>query len=173
LSENSVPVGHLKFKFKVAGDATASAQAPVAEPEPAGSLVRYRQAFISYASEDRSEVLKRVQMLNLAKIKFFQDLLTLEPGQTWERLLYEYIDRSDVFFLFWSRAASESEWVRREVEYVKSKTGRDGAGPEIIPVIIEGPPPAPPPAELSFLHFNDKLLYFINSRENDARPPEA
>jgi hypothetical protein len=170
VSENSVPVGHLKFKFKVASDAAASAaQAPVAEPEPAGSLVRYRQAFISYASEDRSEVLKRVQMLNLAKIKFFQDLLTLEPGDSWERLLYEYIDKSDVFFLFWSRAASESEWVRREVEYaIKAKTDEREAGPEIIPVIIEGPPPARPPAELSFLHFNDKLLYFINSRETEV-----
>ena len=174
VSENSVPVGHLKFKFKVVGgDAATATHAPTPEPEPAANMVRYRQAFISYASKDRPEVLKRVQMLNLAKIKFFQDLLTLEPGQTWERLLYEYIDRSDVFFLFWSRAASESEWVRREVEYVKSKTGRGGAGPEIIPVIIEGPPPAPPPAELSFLHFNDKLLYFINSRENEARPPDA
>jgi hypothetical protein len=174
VSENSVPVGHLKFKFKVAGDATASAQAPVAEPEPAGSLVRYRQAFISYASEDRSEVLKRVQMLNLAKIKFFQDLLTLEPGESWERLLYEYIDKSDVFFLFWSRAASESEWVRREVEYaIKAKTDEGETGPEIIPVIIEGPPPARPPAELSFLHFNDKLLYFINSMESRTGPPEG
>jgi hypothetical protein len=163
VSEQSVPVGHLKFKLKVAGEAAAAAQAPALEP--AGGMVRYRQAFISYASKDRTEVLKRVQMLNLAKIKFFQDLLTLEPGDSWERMLYEYIDRSDVFFLFWSKAASESEWVRREIEYaVREKTGESEAGPEIIPVIIEGPPPAPPPAELSFLHFNDKLLYFINTR---------
>lgn len=167
VSENSVPIGHLKFKFKVVGDAATAPHAPTPELEPAASMVRYRQAFISYASKDRPEVLKRVQMLNLAKIKFFQDLLTLEPGQTWERLLYEYIDKSDVFFLFWSKAASESEWVRREVEYVKTKTGGGESGPEIIPVIIEGPPPAPPPAELSFLHFNDKLLYFINSRESE------
>ncbi len=167
LSENSIPIGHLKFKFKVAGEAAASVPAPVAEP--AGSLVRYRQAFISYASADRPEVLKRVQMLNLAKIKFFQDLLTLEPGDSWEKLLYDYIDKSDVFFLFWSRAASESEWVKREIEYaIKAKTDEGEAGPEIIPVIIEGPPPARPPAELSFLHFNDKLLYFINSRETEV-----
>ncbi len=173
VSENSVPIGHLKFKLKVAGDAADAAHAPTPEPEPAANMVRYRQAFISYASKDRPEVLKRLPILTLPTIPFFQDPLTLEPGQTWERLLYEYIDKSDVFFLFWSRAASESEWVMREVEYVKSKTGRDGAVPEIIPVIIEGPPPAPPPAELSFLHFNDKLLYFINSRENDTLPPDA
>jgi hypothetical protein len=110
-------------------------------------------------------------MLNLTKIKFFQDLLTLEPGDSWEKLLYDYIDKSDVFFLFWSTAASESEWVRKEVEYaIKRKTGHEETGPEIIPVIIEGPPPARPPADLSFLHFNDKLIYFINTRENEAKP---
>jgi hypothetical protein len=173
VSEESVPIGHLKFTFKVAAAEAAAAEAPASSaPEPAGEMSRYRQAFISYASKDRPEVLKRVQMLNLAKIKFFQDLLTLEPGDSWEKLLYEYIDRSDVFYLFWSSAASRSEWVRREVEYaVSRKNGQGAEGPEIIPVIIEGPPPAPPPEELSFLHFNDRLLYFINSREGDASQP--
>ena len=171
VSEASVPIGHLKFMFKVTGDVAGEADASSREPVPAGNMIRYRQAFISYASENRSEVLKRVQMLNLAKIKFFQDLLTLEPGDQWEKLLYEYIDRSDVFFLFWSKAASESEWVKKEVEYaIRHKTGQEESGPEIIPVIIEGPPPAKPPTELSFLHFNDKLIYFINPRETEAKP---
>jgi TIR domain len=175
VSEQSVPIGHLKFKFKVASGAAAEpAAAPAREPAAAGQMVRYRRAFISYASKDRPEVLKRVQMLKLARIEFFQDLLTLEPGDSWEKMLYEYIDRSDVFFLFWSTAASQSEWVKKEVEYaVKQKEGAgEDDGPEIIPVIIEGPPPARPPAELSFLHFNDKLIYFINSREAET-PPAA
>jgi hypothetical protein len=171
VSEASIPIGHLKFKFKITGDVSGEAEASSREPVPAGNMIRYQQAFISYASKDRQEVLKRVQMLNLTKIKFFQDLLTLEPGDSWEKLLYDYIDKSDVFFLFWSTAASESEWVRKEVEYaIKRKAGHDETGPEIIPVIIEGPPPARPPADLSFLHFNDKLIYFINTRENEAKP---
>jgi hypothetical protein len=169
--ENSVPIGHLKFKFKVVGDVSGEAHPASPEPVQAGNMTRYRQAFISYASQDRPEVLKRIQMLNLAKIKFFQDLLTLEPGEVWEKMLYEYIDKSDVFFLFWSKAASESEWVRREIEYaIKSRTAGAEPGPEIIPVIIEGPPAARPPAQLSFLHFNDKLLYFINSAEAVPKP---
>lgn len=171
VSEKSVPIGHLKFKFKITGDASSEADASSRQPVPVGNMIRYQQAFISYASKDRPEVLKRVQMLNLAKIKFFQDLLTLEPGDSWEKLLYEYIDKSDVFFLFWSTAASESEWVRKEVEYaIKRKTGHEEFGPEIIPVIIEGPPPAKPPSELGSLHFNDKLIYFINTRETEAKP---
>lgn len=159
--ENSIPVGHLKFMFKITGEAATPAPEPVR-----ADLTRYRQAFISYASKDRPEVLKRVQMLSSAKINFFQDLLTLEPGDEWAKKLYEYIDKSDVFFLFWSKAASESEWVKREIEYARKASEDATPGPEIVPVIIEGPPHVPPPAELSFLHFNDKFLYFINTREN-------
>jgi hypothetical protein len=170
VSEASVPIGHLKFKFKITGEGGGEAGASSRELVPAGNMIRYQQAFISYASKDRPEVLKRVQMLNLAKIKFFQDLLSLEAGDPWEKLLYDHIDKSDVFFLFWSKAASESEWVKKEVEYaIKHKAGHEESGPEIIPVIIEGPPPAKPPAELSFLHFNDKLIYFINPRETEAK----
>ena len=169
VSEASVPIGHLRFKFKITDVQSGpdAADVPGLEPVPAGNLTRYQQAFISYASKDRQEVLKRVQMLNVAKIKFFQDLLTLEPGDQWEKLLYEYIDKSDVFFLFWSKAASESKWVKREVEYaIKRRANKDEPDPEIIPVIIEGPPPASPPVELSSIHFNDKLIYFINPRES-------
>jgi len=72
------------------------------------------------------------------------------------------IDESDVFFLFWSTAAKRSEWVIKEVRYAIERHGGDEfAPPEIVPVLIEGPPPVAPPAELRHLHFNDKFLYFI------------
>jgi hypothetical protein len=160
--ENSVPIGHLRFKFKIV-DQTLPV-APV--PTQVGKASRYKQAFISYASVDRAEVLKRVQMLNSLKLKFFQDLLTLEPGDEWEKLIYQYIDQSDVFFLFWSQAASESPWVKKEIHYaMHRKSDQDENAPEIVPVIIEGPPPAKPPSELNFLHFNDKFIYFIKTSE--------
>lgn len=156
--ENSIPIGQLKFKITVIEKNT---DADV-EGRNSSSMVRFKQAFISYASPDRNEVLKRVQMLNLARIKFFQDLLTLEPGEEWEKLIYDYINTSDVFFLFWSKAASESPWVKKELLHaLEIKKKHEEALPEIIPVIIEGPPPAKPPEELSFLHFNDKFIYFM------------
>lgn len=162
--QGTVPIGHLKFKLRIVAD--AEAEAPSTNPVLAGNLLRYKQAFISYASADRPEVLKRVQMLNLVKVKFFQDLLTLEPGDAYEKLIYQYIDESDVVFLFWSKAASKSDWVTREIAYAKRRqAGNDEAPPDIIPVIIEGPPPAKPPAALSYLHFNDKFMYFINAEE--------
>jgi DNA-binding NarL/FixJ family response regulator len=162
VSEKSIPIGHLKFKLKILAVSPTITASQINQNAYTGNLIRYKQAFISYASEDRKEVLKRVQMLNLVKLKFFQDLLTLEPGDNWSNPIHKYIDECDVFFLFWSLAASRSDWVRKEVKYaVTRKTESGGAAPEIIPVIIEGPPPAKPPAELSFLHFNDKLTYFI------------
>src|SRR5260370_258705 len=161
----TVPVGHIKFKFKIAA-AAQQAEEAVPLPAPPKSFVRYKQAFISYASPDRPEVLKRVQMLKTANINFFQDLLTLEPGERWEKAIYQHIDESDVFYLFWSSAAKESEWVGKELQYALSrKGGSDEAPPEIVPVIIEGPPVVPPPDSLQALHFNDGLLYFIKAEE--------
>jgi hypothetical protein len=162
----SVPIGHVKFKFKIAAVGAQPVQQAEIMPTPPQSFVRYKQAFISYASPDRPEVLKRVQMLKMAKINFFQDLLTLEPGERWEKSIYTHIDESDVFFLFWSSAAKKSEWVAKEVAYaLKRKGGNDAVLPEIVPVIIEGPPVVPPPDSLHEFHFNDGLLYFIKAEE--------
>jgi hypothetical protein len=169
---STIPIGHLKFKFTVVAKGAGASAAT--ESNVASNLVRYRRAFISYASADRSEVLKRVQMMSLLKprIEYFQDLLTLDPGDPFEKLIYQYIDESDVLFLFWSEAASKSSWVEKEILYAKNrKVGGGQAGPEIIPVLIEGPPPVKPPAQLDFLHFNDRFLYFINPRTDPPPLP--
>ena len=158
VSDHGAPIGHLKFVVSLARE-----EDDQLTPGPAvGAWHRYRHAFISYASGDRAEVLKRVQMLDRVSIDFFQDLLSLEPGERWEKALYKEIDRADVFFLFWSTAAKNSEWVLKEIRYaIDRHAGDDTAPPEIIPVPIEGPPLVSPPPELKDLHFNDKFLYFI------------
>jgi hypothetical protein len=177
VSYQSVPIGHVKFMFKIVAPAAAqqAEEKPVAPPAPAPpsqSFVRYRQAFISYASEDRAEVLKRVQMLKTVNINFFHDLLSLEPGERWEQSLYKHIDDSDVIFLFWSTAAKRSQWVEREVQYaLQRRRGNDVAPPEIIPVILEGPPIVTPPEYLQQLHFNDTFVYFIKAEEAIKHPP--
>ena len=72
-----------------------------------------------------------------------------------------------MFFLFWSKAARESEWVEREVLYaIGRKHGDEDAAPAIKPVMLEGPPPVTPPESLRSLHFNDKLLYFISVEDS-------
>ncbi|HKR21091.1 MAG TPA: toll/interleukin-1 receptor domain-containing protein, partial [Pyrinomonadaceae bacterium] len=156
VTQDSMPFGHVKFLLRI--ETTETTQ----EGEAPKTWKRYEYAFISYASPDRSEVLKRVQMLSRLHIDYFQDVLTLEPGDRWANALYKNIDRSDVFFLFWSSAARNSEWVMKEVRYALERKGVDEfAAPEIVPIIIEGPPPVPPPDELKHIHFNDAFIYFI------------
>jgi TIR domain len=154
------PAGRIHFLIEVKAPAEA-----VGEPQPRGDAARnYRKAFISYASEDRTEVLKRVQTLSALRVDFFQDVLDLEPGQRWEKALYLHIDGSDLFLLFWSSAARKSSWVGKEIAYPLECQKHDLNGePDIVRVIIEGPPPPPPPAELADLHFNDRLIYFMRS----------
>ncbi|MBN3940581.1 toll/interleukin-1 receptor domain-containing protein [Nostoc sp. NMS9] len=159
VSQNTIPLGHLKFKLSIIPSASSTSK----DPQLVGEVARhYRKAFVSYSSKDRIEVLKRVQGLAVSGITVFQDILNLEPGDRWEQELYRNIDECDLFLLFWSTAAKESPWVLKEVLYALERQGSDGLrSPEIIPVIIEGPPPVPPPPELQNLHFNDKLLYLM------------
>ncbi|MFB2837927.1 TIR domain-containing protein [Floridanema evergladense] len=159
VSQNSVPLGHLKFKLSIATSNSANSS----QLQPVGEVARiYKKAFVSYSSKDRQEVLKRVQGLAVTGIEIFQDVLNLEPGDRWEKELYRHINECDLFLLFWSTAAKESKWVLKEVLYALERQGKDGLNPpEIIPVIIESPPLVPPPDELQHLHFNDKILYLI------------
>jgi hypothetical protein len=69
-----------------------------------------------------------------------------------------------VVYLFWSSRAKASEWVMKEVEYALARRAASRAGaPDIIPVIIEGPPPPEPPEHLKDIHFNDAFLYVLAS----------
>jgi hypothetical protein len=172
------PIGHIRFKIQItaARPLRATSATPPTEPQPfVGSVAlkpepqplgdearRYKQAFVSYAMKDLNEVMKRVQMLERLHVNFFQDLLNLEPGERWERKLYKHIDACDVFMLFWSTASKESKWVTNEVQYALArKGGDDSRPPEILPIMIEGPPVPLPNPELAHLHFNDKLLYYM------------
>ncbi len=154
---DSVPVGSLIFALKVT---RAAAEAGI---ELRGDRARrYTYAFLSYASPDRAEVIKRAQGLKAGGTNFFNDLLSLEPGERWEKRLYEEIDRCDVFYLFWSSQAKDLEWVLKEAEYALARRAASQDGiPDIIPVIIEGPPPAARPDSLKDIHFNDSLIYVL------------
>ena len=67
-----------------------------------------------------------------------------------------------MFYLFWSSKAKDSEWVMKETEYALARRMTSETGnPDIIPVIIEGPPPPSPPESLKDIHFNDSLLYVL------------
>lgn len=127
-----------------------------------------RRAFLSHASADRTEVLKRAQMMRHMDVPFFQDILTLEPGDQWAKTLYREIDRCGCFLLFWSRAAAASPWVEREWRHALRGQSRSRKGlPQIKPVPLESPAMAPPPEELSQLHFDDPFRLAIQGSAID------
>ena len=117
LDRSAAPIGVLHFRVELVpkGTRTESVARPLGEGARLTELV-----FVSYASEDRFEVLRRVQGLKALGIRFFQDILSLSPGQRWAQELWRCIDKSDVFLLCWSSAASKSEWVRKE--YLQANT---------------------------------------------------
>jgi len=158
ISAHSVPIGHIKFKLQIA---EPGSEAPINEAV-GEEAKRYNLAFISYASADRSKVLARVQMLDLVGIRYFQDVLSLGPGDTWTKEIYRSIDSCDLFLLFWSKAARDSEWVLKEVRYARKRQ----PPPEIRPIVLEGPPMVEPPEDLNDLHFNDRFAYFILDQES-------
>ncbi|MEI8334738.1 MAG: toll/interleukin-1 receptor domain-containing protein, partial [Chloroflexota bacterium] len=163
-----IPVGQVRFRLEIAPRMQEMAARPVGH-----DARRFRRAFISYASADRDEVLRRTQMLAAVGIGYFADVLRLEPGERWERILFEQIDDCDLFLLFWSHAAKASEWVRREVDYaLERKAGDDERPPEIRPVILEGPAVIEPWEELAHLHFADPLTGLIHSEPNAPDVPQ-
>lgn len=126
-------------------------------------------AFISYASQDRNRVAMIIQGMKKARpdMDIFFDVDSLRSGDDWEKALWREIDKRDVLFLCWSKYARDSKWVDAEWRYAFKNKGPDS----IEPVPIDPPGSCPPPDELSRKHFNDKLLYIINSYSsttNDA-----
>lgn len=121
-------------------------------------------AFVSYASQDRNRVAMIIQGMKKARpdMDIFFDVDSLRSGDDWETALWREIDKRDVLFLCWSKYARDSKWVDAEWRYAFKNKGADSI--ESVP--IDPPSSCPPPDELSRKHFNDKLLYIINSNSS-------
>jgi Type II secretion system (T2SS), protein E, N-terminal domain/TIR domain len=122
----------------------------------------HKTAFASYASSDRDEVLAVVQGIQkgIPGIQIFLDVASLRSGQQWQEALHREIDNRDVLYLFWSRAASQSQWVAAEWRYALAARGPDF----IDPAPLASPDAVPPPPELAALHFNDWTLAYKRRR---------
>lgn len=167
VSVNGVPAASVFFRIDIVPLGTRSPHRPANE-----SVHRFRKPFLSYAAEDRVAVLKVAQVLSALKMDYFQDIVNLSPGDRWEQKLYSQIQDCDLFMLFWSRHARQSDWVIMEAEFAL-KCRQESSGPypcpEIVPVLLEGPPVPPPPDTLSEIHFNDPLRHIIFAEEAAGR----
>ena len=151
LAVDGVQISRLHFEIEVGMAEGLAGERAVRER-------RYRSAFASYASEDRNEVLARIQGMQklLPDLDVFLDIASIRAGEQWAARLEEEIALRETFFLFWSRAASRSEWVAREWRAALRLKGIGG----IDPVPLEPPQSVPPPSELAALHFNEWTLAY-------------
>lgn len=122
-------------------------------------------AFASYANENRTEVLSRMQGMNIVApdLEIFFDVFSLRSGENWQKKLEKEVIDKDIFYLFWSRYAAKSIWVEREWKLALNNRGLD----YIDPIPLEDVRDAPPPEELKSLHFHDFYIPYIqyeNSR---------
>ena len=154
LATGGVPLG------SVTASITVGAARGFASEAAETSAVRFRRAFVSYSSQDRSEVLKRLQTLEALRISFFADVLDLAPGEKWESQIKQEIESCDLFLLFWSQAALASPWVKREIDHARSVRQLSPASiPTIVPVVLDR---APPPPGFEDLHFNSPIWQIIS-----------
>lgn len=147
---HGITVARLAFAFVVEGGTQHGKEPQVATTRP------YQSAFASYAEEDRTEVLGRIQGMQkaLPDMDVFIDVARMRSGQDWQAQLGKEIKQRDVLFLFWSRAAAKSRWVNWEWRHALKHKGKEG----IDPVPIEPPHLVKPPRKLSSMHFNDWVL---------------
>jgi hypothetical protein len=163
---NGVPAGNVIFSVTVRPNSQAQSAAALHQEARA-----FRRPFLSYASQDRAQVLRAAQLISALRMEYFQDILSLEPGEQWQKRLFSEIDKCDLFLLFWSQHARDSKWVVNEAEYalLRSNLALAERPIEIVPVLLEGPPAILPPPSLEGLHFNDSLQYIIFAEESAAK----
>ena len=150
----------LRLILKVEGTPT-TAPAPEETQTVPLELCALRSAFLSYASQDRARVAACIRGILLVRpdLDIFFDVVSLRRGEHYEERIFREIDRRDLFYLFWSVAASRSEWVGRELSFALDHLGKE----RVEPVPLDPPDRCPPPAALNDRHFNDWLLRYESS----------
>ncbi len=127
------------------GKAAAATAAPASDSRPI-----YQSIFCSYSHRD-TQIVERVERVYKALgMTFLRDVVSLRSGQDWDAELLRLIEQADIFQLFWSNAASQSQAVRKEWLHALSLKRQDRAF--IRPVFWEQPMPPPAP-ELAAIHF--------------------
>lgn len=93
----------------------------LAEPDTAVAVMgegkTYDHIFVSYSRMDRPVVWRRVQSLKRRCKTIFFDEESLQIAGQWKQEIADSIRKAGLFALFWSEAASQSEWVSKELEF--------------------------------------------------------
>ena len=119
--------GLLLARLRLALEISRAAAAAPAPLQQHMDRALARTAFASYSSKDRERVLDRVAAIRIAAgTDIFLDCHDLRPGDRWNQVLADEIDRREAFMLFWSSAAAASPWVTWEWQRAIDAKGLDG-----------------------------------------------
>jgi hypothetical protein len=154
-----IEIAKIHFSIDITNTLTAPQSLPV-------DIQFHQTAFASYSTKDTKEVLSRIQAMVIVApwLKVYIDFDGIRAGQYWKEELKKSISNMDVFYLFWSKNAAKSDWVKKEWHCALKLRGLD----YIQPVPLVNPDRVPPPAELSPKQFKDKWLCYIEW-ENSSR----
>lgn len=113
----------------------------------------YRHVFPSYSHDDE-KIVEQIELYTDAfGDTYLRDVKNLRTGQSWNPQLLRFIQRADVFQLFWSENAADSAYVRQEwIAALKERAGRKD--PFFVrPVYWTDELTPHPPQDLGHLHF--------------------
>ena len=99
-----------------------------------------------------------------AGLDIFLDCMSLHPSEAWKPQLEEEIKRRELFLLFWSSAASESQWVAWEWHTALRARGKDAIQVHPLEVGVK------PPDELKDLHFGDPFMLAREAYRIESTP---
>lgn len=77
---------------------------------------RFNKIFISYAHKDATQIKFLALAYKAQGVDYFYDRDSLAPGDVYEEKIFDYIDKSDLFVLCWSKNAAVSDYVAKEKE---------------------------------------------------------
>jgi hypothetical protein len=131
------------------------------------------RVFASYARTDFSIVQACKETYRLINVHLFVDTDDVLSGEAWRKRINAEIARTEIFQLFWSKAASNSANVRNEIDLAKDVAGQR-AYRFIRPSYWEADKP-PLPQDLGHLNFTRIDLGKLNVRESltDRRSTQA
>lgn len=89
--------------------------------------------FLSYAREDTARAEVVAKALESAGYDVFWDS-EIPPGSTWADYLEEKLSNAKVLLVLWSKASTQSQWVREE-----ARIGRDKG--KLLPALLDGTQP--------------------------------
>ena len=75
---------------------------------------RYSKIFISYTHKDEWKVKSFHEDLKLMGVEHFFERAYLKAGDIYPKVIQDYINSADLFVLFWSENALNSEYVEKE-----------------------------------------------------------